>query len=150
MIRSHWLVLPGLFTSGRVERAHISLPWRFRCLDIPCPSIWRRARRDEVYPAAFRNSDVEILRVGTVGRRRPVRCAGCRWTGHRPAHRWIVTRYDDRPSLGGKAVRPVHFTDKRSAQQKLAVRAVKNIIIPVAIGLKQQFTRLPFERGVDE
>src|SRR5262249_24782250 len=135
MIRSDCFILPDLLTSGRIECTHIRLPWRIRCLDIPCPGVRRRARRDEVYAAPFRDGHVEVLGVGTVGGRRPVRCARRGWAGHSSAHGWIVTGYDDRPSLGVKAVRPVHSTDERRTQQKLTVGAVKNVIESVAIGL---------------
>src|ERR1700682_2188918 len=150
MVRADWLILPDLFTGSCIERTHVGLPWRIRCLDVPCPGIRIRARRDEVHAAAFRGRDVEILRVGTVGRRRPVRCAGRGWARHCAAHGWIVTRYDNWPSLRVKTVCPVPFIDKRSTEQKLAVGAVKNVIEPVAIGLKQQLTGLPFEYAVDQ
>src|SRR5215467_9675408 len=150
MIRPHWLILPDPLPCGRIERPHIGLPWRVRCFDVPGPGIRRRARRDEVDAAAFRDGHVAILGVGTVGRRRPVRRARRGWAGPRPAHGGIMTRYDDRPSLRVQAVRPVYFTYKRSANQKLTVGAVKNVIKSVAVGLKEQLTGLPVERGVDE
>src|SRR6516164_1443820 len=150
MIRPDWFILPDLFTSRRIERTHICLPWRTRCLDIPCPGIRRRARRDEVYAAAFCDGHVEVLGIGTVGRRGPVRCPRRGWAGHRSAHGWIVTWYDDWPSPRVKTVRPVHLTDKRSTEQKLAVDAVKNVIEAVAIGLKQQLTGLTFEYPIDQ
>src|SRR6516162_5543188 len=149
MIRPDRFILPDLFTSRRIERTHICLPWRTRCFDVPCPGIGRRARRDEVYAAAFRDGHVKVLGIGTVGRRWPVRGPRRGWAGHRSAHGRIVTWYDDWPSPGVKTVRPVHFTDKRSTEQKLAVGAVKNVIEAVVIRLKQQLTSLTFDYPID-